>query len=310
MKRKVIQIANSSKLVSLPKEWCEKNNIKKGDELDLLIDSNTIRIFASALPKVERVEIKVSDYGKKITSIIYALYKKGVDEIKIIVDSPGVSEDIAALISKAMIGYEIVEQSAHQYVIKNVSGHIEGFEQMLRRIFTLLLSMADEGYKSLRDKAFRNFSELIALEEANNRFSVACRRILNKGYPINYPLIGPIYNLIDLLENIADGYKYLYKDLEKMKDYEPSLEVLEYFKEINSSLRGHYNLFYNFDPKLVEESLLKKEKVIKNGLELLKKKKKKTEIVIIHHLHMLAHQIFDALGPILILKIPSSQYQS
>ena len=33
MKRKVIQIAESTQLISLPRRWAMKCNVKKGDEL-------------------------------------------------------------------------------------------------------------------------------------------------------------------------------------------------------------------------------------------------------------------------------------
>ena len=34
MKRKVIQIANSTQLISLPRKWSQKYGVKKGDEIN------------------------------------------------------------------------------------------------------------------------------------------------------------------------------------------------------------------------------------------------------------------------------------
>ena len=42
MKRKVIQIADSTQLISLPRKWAQKFNIKKGDELEVEEHDNKI----------------------------------------------------------------------------------------------------------------------------------------------------------------------------------------------------------------------------------------------------------------------------
>ena len=42
MKRKVIQIAESTQLVSLPRKWALKYGVKKGDEVDVLEEGNKI----------------------------------------------------------------------------------------------------------------------------------------------------------------------------------------------------------------------------------------------------------------------------
>ena len=42
IKRRVIQIANSTQLISLPRKWTIQHNIKKGDELDVQEDGSKI----------------------------------------------------------------------------------------------------------------------------------------------------------------------------------------------------------------------------------------------------------------------------
>jgi len=44
MRRKVIQIAGSTKIISLPNKWCKEFNINKGDEINVNIDGGTIHV--------------------------------------------------------------------------------------------------------------------------------------------------------------------------------------------------------------------------------------------------------------------------
>ena len=47
MKRKVIQIADSTQLISLPRKWALKYGIKKGDELDVEEQGSNVLVSTS-----------------------------------------------------------------------------------------------------------------------------------------------------------------------------------------------------------------------------------------------------------------------
>ncbi len=44
MQRKLIQIAKSTKVISLPREWIEQNKLVKGDSIELEIRNNDLII--------------------------------------------------------------------------------------------------------------------------------------------------------------------------------------------------------------------------------------------------------------------------
>ena len=83
MKRKVIQIAGSTQLVSLPRQWAKAHNILRGQEIDVQEDGNRVVISASNAPPVERAEIDISELNGMVARFIHALYKRGVDELKV-----------------------------------------------------------------------------------------------------------------------------------------------------------------------------------------------------------------------------------
>ena len=60
MKRKVIQIANSTQLISLPREWAKKYNIKKGDELEIEAKGNKLEICCEKDIELENISINIS----------------------------------------------------------------------------------------------------------------------------------------------------------------------------------------------------------------------------------------------------------
>src|SRR3989338_6218480 len=84
MKRKVIQIADSTQLVSIPRQWSKKYNVKKGDELEVTEKDNVLEI--STEKKTNLLEIELDITGLDKTTLVYAIrsaYCRGFDVIKV-----------------------------------------------------------------------------------------------------------------------------------------------------------------------------------------------------------------------------------
>lgn len=69
--RKVIQIAGSTQLVSLPRAWAKKNNIIKGQEIEVQEDGDKIIITASSEPVVETAELDINGLDVMIPRCVY-----------------------------------------------------------------------------------------------------------------------------------------------------------------------------------------------------------------------------------------------
>ena len=83
MKRKVIQIANSTQLISLPRTWTKKHNIIKGQEVNVEEVGENVVVSTDSVPKLLTAEIDIGGFDDIAKRFVYALYQKGVDEIKI-----------------------------------------------------------------------------------------------------------------------------------------------------------------------------------------------------------------------------------
>jgi len=305
MKRSVIQIANSTQLVSLPRKWAVHHNIQKGDELDIKEEGNKIIVTTDSISKKETKEIDVTNLEPMILRCIVALYKKGVDEIKVIFNKPELVTSVQRLIGKEAVGFEITDQGKNYCIIKHVSGELEDFDPVLRRTFLLLLSMASRSYDAIKEGKFEQLKNIAFLEEANNRFTTSCRRFLNKKGYKNHRVIGPLYYIVEDLENLADQYKYLCMHLYKLKGKKITLDknILEIYKRINQLLKSYYEIFYKFDDKSVAEIGKERKELVDKIFKLIETNKDPYNFIVLHYLMTIMQKIFCLVGPYMVVAL-------
>lgn len=305
MRRKVIQIANSTQLISLPRKWAKKFDIKKGEELEIEENKNSLIIKTGNPIEIDQSEINIEGMGSMGRRCITALYKKGVDELKINFEDPLNMDSIRQVVNMEAPGFEIIDQKSRYCIIKNVSGiKRDEFDNMLRRLFILLIRMAEESYDAIKKKDFDYLKEIKRLEEDNNRLTIFCRRILNK-YGHKTYLVGPLYFIIEELENIADQYKYTcwrFSEVEG-KNIKISKKVLDMYKIANEQLKSFYELFYKFDRDKIINIKKKRREMIKDAFELFNKKLNYYDFILLHHSITIMQKVFCLMGPYLTMKL-------
>ena len=305
MKRKVIQIGDSTQLISLPREWAKKFNIKKGNELEVIENKDSLIIKTDNPIDVDKAEFNIEDLGLMTRRCVTALYKKGVDELKINFSDPLNVELVRQAINMETPGFEIIDQKENYCIIRNVSGvKVEEFDNLLRRTFLLLIRMAEESYEAIKKKNFTYLKEIARLENDNNKFTVLCRRLLNKhGHKFNF--VGPMYFIIEELENIADQFNYTCERLNEIKgkNVKISNDVLDMYKTANEQLRNFYELFYKFDTQKVVEIKKERQLLIKKAFDLFNKKRNYYDLILLHHSITVMQKVFCLMGPYLIMNL-------
>lgn len=251
MKRKVIQLAGKTFVVSLPLDWARKNKIRKGDELEIQVRAHQLSISTLGL-QLEDASITLHILPKQVFGKreLADLYIRGYNQVKIHASRAHIEE----LKKEKLLGFEIVDEGVDYVEYQNVAEGNE-FDVLLRRTFLIIKEMG-----LLPEK-----ETMLSLEEATNKFTNYCKRILNKnGYTPSHKLLF-MYVIVKDLEVIADYYKYLAKECTLKKGGK------EYFEEIAKYFTQFYDFFYDFDFEKL--SVLKKEYVVlhKKGVELLKK---------------------------------------
>lgn len=292
MKRKVIQIANSTQLVSLPRKWANLNNIKKGDEIELEEKGSKLILHIEKTPKSMSTEIDIKSNEHYLKYIFHGLYKRGYDKVILKYDDSKIIEDIQAKLHDEIIGFEIVEQRPKYCIIKSiVAANKEEFEVIVRRTFILLKTMSHELLEALDDLNPTTLKNMLHFEVTNNKYTSFCRRIINKGNYEHCEKATYAYCIVEALENLADEYKHLIKWLLK-KNYNKKISsgVIKIYKELTDLIDEAYNTYYKFDIEKAISIFLKRKELIKKSYEIPCNEREKR---ITHYLINIAQKIND-----------------
>lgn len=266
MKRKVIQLAGKTFVMSLPTDWVREWGVKKGEELEMVKHGPKLIVSTSEPRDVKRGVVDVSGANERtLRWLLSSLHKKGYDEIEVVSESPEHAKVIDELLKELFIGFTVVHRSGNRSVVRAVSKDLDDqFDVMLRRAFLVTLSMGERVLEAAKNGKNDDVAGIRELEKQNNQLTNFCERILNKrGH--NEPLKANfLYVVVWNLEKIADDFKYVCDVLPKGKLEKATVDVLE---ETLQLFRGYYGLFYKFDVKrlsaLADEHKRLREKIEK-----------------------------------------------
>ncbi len=271
MRRKVIQLAGKTSVVSLPNKWVKFYGVKKGDELDIEEVSNYLMIKPLVKgDEIKKISLNVDGLNDRTFKYaISALHKIGYDEINLYYSSKKLGELIPHILQNLLLGFVVIEQTSKKIVLKNVANEIESeFNPTLRRAFLVTISLAESILDMINSKNFKNLYPLISLENSNNQLTSFCLRLINKGFYKDVNKKGFLTTIIWSLEKIADEYKYICINLSK-NNKEINLEILKIYKEVNLLFKEYYLLFYDFSADKLND-LVDKNNIINKKLNSIK----------------------------------------
>lgn len=294
MKRKIIQMAGKTMLVSLPAEWVKKYGVKKGDEIE--VDANGQKIIISTIKQdeaLESIQIDASNLNERALEwTLAALHKSGYDEIIINYKKPETLKIINKYLKTFLMGFIIMSHIDNRCVLKAITKNVESeFDSTLRRAFLVTISMGEETLKHIKEKKFSELLDLIHYEQTNNQLTNFCERLINKGAYKNDKHMCFMYVINWNLEKICDNYKYICKYLAD-SPVKLSEETLKLFEEANKYFKSYYELFYKFDLQRLTELSEKKKALISKSTDLNRTKNPK-ELAVIHHLMNIIAQTSD-----------------
>ncbi len=297
IKRRVIQIAGSTQLVSLPRKWAIKNNIKKGDEIDVIEDGDKIIVSANDVKKSEKVKLDINNYKLFVLRAVASLYKSGYDEVELKFDDFKLVKDLPQQINELLPGFEVLDQTTNSLLIKSVATEDNAeFDSALRRIFIVTVAMGRNIFEILENFDKPKISSIMQLEMTNNRFCNFCERLLNKKGFKDHKKVTFVYNIVWELEKIGDQFKYICLFLdEHEKNIKPNKDIIELAKKTNKNLESFYELFYKFNQNLVAEIADSRKEIVEKSNQLFTQKLG-NEIKILHHLVNVNQMIFNMVG--------------
>jgi phosphate uptake regulator len=303
MKRKVIQIANSTQLVSLPRKWTQKYGIKKGDELEVLENGNKVIINVDKGIELKSKEIDIT--GLDRASIVYylqGLYRLGYDEIKVIFNNPVTNyfrQDKEVKVIKVIykevnksLGFEVIQHKENYCLIKDIStSSIKEFDNILRRIFLLLKDASSDLTKGAKDYDKNMLENLEEKHDSIKRFINYSCRLLNKyGYPKEDKTVLLFHNLGDL-DKVIDIINNTARDLVNF-NHKLGPKSIEFFHYVDTNLNIFFEFFYKFDSKKSVE-LFSNRSTLSNFLYKNKNKIPPDELILLCKLESIMEIITD-----------------
>jgi hypothetical protein len=176
----------------------------------------------------------------------------GFDDVEIHFNDPKAADIIQERVNTCM-GYEIINQSNNICHVKSVSDvTLKEFNQILRKVFLLLITMGDNTVELLEKGKFSSLPDVKILENTNNKLTDFCKRVLNKKGYHDYSKLTTVYTICMYLERVADEHRDACDALVNRKD-KISPSVISDFKQVNSLFVNFYNFFYKSDKADLEK---------------------------------------------------------
>lgn len=276
IKRKIIKQGHNTLTITLPKQWCEKHQISPLEELDVNEQGEILNIIPPRNIKLPQVTLDVKGLTPILTwRNVVSAYRNGYDEFKIYFDNPtdkkrysafsyntmnflysqngkGSNEPVLSPIEVIQLavnrcpGIEIIDQKENWCIIKEMGETTyKEFDNALRRIFLLLLSLSDDIYKEVKSGGNKDVLKSVHIIDTNiDRFTDFCLRVLNKKGYKDFRKTSTMYTILFLLELIGDEMKKIAIHVIDAKKITPKTEGL--YLIAHEKIRDFYTLFYNY----------------------------------------------------------------
>lgn len=219
--RKVYVSGGSTYVISLPKKWVKKTNLKPGDSLVVSEYGSSLLIETSVIEKESRTkEIKISQIAssESLERTLIALYLVGYDTIKIKLDRKNhlVYRDIIRKILDYLIGIEIVEDTDEVMTLEIMLEYKRlNTMQILQRMFAIDKSMLFDLGKALKNTDIGLAKDIIAREREIDRLYFLVVRQLKSA--VVYQQVAEKLGIESQRDCL--GYRIVVKVLERIADH-------------------------------------------------------------------------------------------
>ncbi|MCZ7382323.1 MAG: AbrB/MazE/SpoVT family DNA-binding domain-containing protein [Candidatus Methanoperedens sp.] len=219
--RKVYVSGGSTYVISLPKKWVKKTNLKPGDSLVVTEHGGSLLIETSVIEKESQVkEIKISQItsSEALERILIAFYLVGYDTIKIKLDRKdhlAYRESIRKILDY-LIGVELVEDTNEAMTLEIMLDYKRMMTmQVLQRMFSINRSMLLDLGKALKTTDIGLAKDVIVREREIDRLYFLVVRQLKSA--VEYQQVAEKLGI----ENQRDclGYRITVKALERIADH-------------------------------------------------------------------------------------------
>ncbi len=296
MKRKIIQIGNRTKSVTLPQTWVNKFELNKGDHLEVSEVGDEL-VLKTGNKGNKEIEINLTGINKTtIEEAIVSPYQFGYDKLTLKFDpiSTCIWEnkeiDTRKIIQdqcNELIGFECINLGREEAVIRDIMGvSSEDFDSVLRRVFLLLRSYSQDIHTGIKDKNPDLLSFVSDQSKSMRKYLRYCLRYLSK---VGEGDRTPVYlYLISILDQARVGLRFVIKMHQNTKikeDY--SKAGLDVIKGVSSLFDDTYSVYYKFSMKKASDIFKKRSELVKKCYVLAGSKNKADAVVSQRLIHVM-----------------------
>ncbi len=185
MERKIMSLGKSSLVISLPKEWMQINDLKKGDAISFTIQHNrSLVVYPSALKKSEPKEITLSVSQNEeeilITQKILGAFLNGYSGITLTSEKIFTVPQTKAIRNIAGRLYmRVMEADSRCVYIQNLMDESKAsLEQAIQRMHLISRSMCEGAINALKNNDIELAKSVFALDDDVDHFAFFILRIL------------------------------------------------------------------------------------------------------------------------------------
>lgn len=261
--RKLISFGKGSYIISMPKSWIEKNNLKKGDLIS--VEDDGFELVISASQQEKKQDLKEASIDAKEKSLdmlkaeIVSSYLNGYDTINISFEAGSRDMPRVKEIIRNLSGLEIMEQTSARITAKNLINVNEiSINNIVRRMDIITRAMMEDVILCSRGQC--DYDSIYNRDSDVNRlFFLGYRAIKNamkspriaKSLGIEPWQLHSDTLIISRIEKTADRQKRIARYLCSLNLDRATLAELDKLQsDINSSYNEVMKAYYNQDRQL------------------------------------------------------------
>ena len=258
MKRKINLVGNTTLTVSLPSKWVKRNNLSKGDEIEMEENGQQLLINLGVVKKTLN-EITINFDDEANSSLVWrymkSVYTQGYGIIivnftrktipytskdSIVIDKKEIStEAFIHLVANRMFGVVLVEQSKNRFILNNIGIDTNiDVNELAKKISSQIKILAGRILSAIESGDKMEYNNIVVIENNINNLEDYGIRILNKTK--DNTAYGEKYLFLTFLEHIGDIFYNIFGRV-----VEHGLPFTKEAKEYYLELMNKYEKFHN-----------------------------------------------------------------
>ncbi len=254
--RKLVAFGTSSYIISLPKQWVEKNRLAKGDTISIEERNNELTLLVNNSDERRKLnELTIETNGKSLDQLkteIYAAYINNFDIITLTGNKNDASGKIKEIL-QGLVGIEVIEETSSKIVVKDLLDIKEvSVDNLIRRIDIIIRSMLED----LATQDAETYPGLAERDKEINRMVLLGSRVVRaacdnprvaKMFAASYSDLFTSRIILNNLERFADEAKRISRNYASYPKKKNNSDIKELVAAVTKEYGEAMKIYYSKD---------------------------------------------------------------